>query len=78
MFNKILTIFGVLLLLSGNIYAQTPKYLISGRVKITDESPEGTAISVEKDGKRIGSQTLKRNGRFEFELDYQSKYLLSF
>lgn len=54
------------------------KWEVSGRVKLTTGTFEGVTMKLSKNGMLVEQMEMPRNGRFDFELDYQSNYLFVF
>ena len=61
-----------------SLLSQKPRYEVFGKVKMSEGDPEGTRVYIDRDNQRVGNETIPRNGKFEFDLDYQADYILTF
>ncbi len=66
---------GFLICYAGSALGQSG-LTVSGRIKVENGNLNGAKVLIEKDGQRI--KTMEASGRFEFELDFQAVYIISF
>ena len=59
-------------------HAQDLKFTVNGKVIVDDDDVAGAVIVVTKGGAPFKKVSLQNNGKFKFDLDFQSEYLFSF
>jgi len=66
------------ILIFNSLYSQEHKFVVYGKLKIEKGNTDRAHIIVEKNGNQVEKLNIDRSGKFEFELDYNSQYILTF